>query len=229
MGHQKKRLLLLAGTNRKSVTDGNETEDDDSTMKTYASAYSQAVLHTGSSSVPPTTTTPTTSTHHPHQDDTAAAATQTATPTASFDKSIFVVVGKEAIANDPVLQQVSSEVLVRQLNHLEPDPAERALRILFERTLDTVEDIWVILRRLPYEKGWIKKEAPESDDRPVVVLLGSGWGAHALMKGRQCKSSPHCRQSLQSFCFSSHAGRCLGRVRRISQHDRSRPSRQSFD
>jgi hypothetical protein len=51
---------------------------------------------------------------------------------------------------------------------------------LLQRTLDTAEDIFLHLRRVPYDIGW--KLEPELEDRPTIVVLGSGWAAHAFLK-----------------------------------------------
>jgi hypothetical protein len=51
---------------------------------------------------------------------------------------------------------------------------------LLQRTLDTAEDIFLHLRRVPYDLGW--KLEPEVEDRPTIVVLGSGWAAHAFLK-----------------------------------------------
>ena len=51
---------------------------------------------------------------------------------------------------------------------------------LIQRTLDTAEDAYLHLRRVPYDKGWFL--APEKEDRKTIVVLGSGWAAHALLK-----------------------------------------------
>jgi hypothetical protein len=52
---------------------------------------------------------------------------------------------------------------------------------IWERTFDTVEDALLHARRIPYDKGWIE-EPPRTDERPVLLILGSGWGAHAMLK-----------------------------------------------
>lgn len=82
---------------------------------------------------------------------------------------------------DKALRLLSSELGVRALtgtletkDTLTPLPL-----VIIERTLDTVEDAIVHLRRKPYDLGW---RAPPSDDRKTVVVLGSGWAAHALLK-----------------------------------------------
>jgi len=51
---------------------------------------------------------------------------------------------------------------------------------IVQRTLDTAEDAFLHLRRVPYDKGWFL-ETPK-EDKPTVVVLGSGWAAHALLK-----------------------------------------------
>lgn len=54
------------------------------------------------------------------------------------------------------------------------------IETIVQRTLDTVEDAFLHLRRVPYDKGWFPE--PQMDNRPTVVVLGSGWAAHALLK-----------------------------------------------
>jgi len=59
------------------------------------------------------------------------------------------------------------------------------LGTIYDRTLDTVEDAIVHARRIPYDWGWIdeSKAAGADDDKlETVVVLGSGWAAHALLK-----------------------------------------------
>jgi hypothetical protein len=60
------------------------------------------------------------------------------------------------------------------------------LATVFERVVDTVEDAIVHARRIPYEKGWVDSEIATDDEQqrriPTVVVLGSGWAAHALIK-----------------------------------------------
>ena len=54
------------------------------------------------------------------------------------------------------------------------------IETIVQRTLDTVEDAFLHLRRVPYDKGWIPE--PQMENRPTIVVLGSGWAAHALLK-----------------------------------------------
>jgi NADH dehydrogenase FAD-containing subunit len=42
------------------------------------------------------------------------------------------------------------------------------------------------VRRIPYENGSVKITPEEEETRKTVVVLGSGWGAHALMKVANC-------------------------------------------
>jgi NADH dehydrogenase FAD-containing subunit len=51
---------------------------------------------------------------------------------------------------------------------------------IIQRTLDTAEDAWLHARRVPYDLGWVLEE--EKEDRQTIVVLGSGWAAHALLK-----------------------------------------------
>jgi len=55
---------------------------------------------------------------------------------------------------------------------------------LFERALDTLEDAVLHARRIPYDKGWVEYSTKKGADTRMetVVVLGSGWGAHAFMK-----------------------------------------------
>lgn len=53
---------------------------------------------------------------------------------------------------------------------------------ILERTLDTIEDIFVHVRRIPYDYGWIKEDELNKVKRETVVILGSGWAAHAYLK-----------------------------------------------
>lgn len=76
-----------------------------------------------------------------------------------------------------------------------PDPTEPDLHdpeaprpqfpfgTIFERALDTIEDAVVHLRRKPYDFGWItESEIQKATRRKTVVVLGSGWAAHAFFK-----------------------------------------------
>jgi NADH dehydrogenase FAD-containing subunit len=54
------------------------------------------------------------------------------------------------------------------------------LETIVQRTLDTVEDIFLHLRRVPFDYGWVIEQPIEK--RPTIVVLGSGWAAHALLK-----------------------------------------------
>jgi NADH:ubiquinone reductase (H+-translocating) len=55
------------------------------------------------------------------------------------------------------------------------------IETITQRTLDTVEDVFLHLRRVPYDYGWISEDL-DNVHRPTVVVLGSGWSAHALLK-----------------------------------------------
>jgi len=52
---------------------------------------------------------------------------------------------------------------------------------LLSRGVDTIEDAVIHMRRLPYKLG-LRDLPDESVDRPTVVVLGTGWGAHAFVK-----------------------------------------------
>ncbi len=101
----------------------------------------------------------------------------------------FVLNDKELIESDPALNLVSSEIGVKEYFTKKYSPAIAnasksglPISVLLERTFDTVEDVWEHLRRMPYENGWAKITPEEELTRKTVVVLGSGWAAHALMK-----------------------------------------------
>lgn len=86
---------------------------------------------------------------------------------------------------DEALHILSSEVGVKRLVGEDMDALASKtlpLDVMFDRTLDTLEDAMVHARRVPHDLGWEPEEKTDIDDRPTVVVLGSGWGAHAFMK-----------------------------------------------
>jgi NADH:ubiquinone reductase (H+-translocating) len=56
------------------------------------------------------------------------------------------------------------------------------IETIIQRTLDTAEDAFLHLRRVPYDYGWVPESVQEAELRPTIVVLGSGWAAHALLK-----------------------------------------------
>ena len=62
----------------------------------------------------------------------------------------------------------------------------KTLDTIVTRTLDTIEDAWLLARRINAESvdaldclaAW---EDP-TDTRPRLLVMGSGWAAHALVK-----------------------------------------------
>jgi NADH dehydrogenase FAD-containing subunit len=68
-----------------------------------------------------------------------------------------------------------------------PDSSQLPIDVLWQRTLDTMEDIGAHLRRIPYENGDQVLSKEEERTRKTVVILGSGWAAHALMKVADCR------------------------------------------
>mmetsp|Transcript_27601 Transcript_27601/g.63974 ORF Transcript_27601/g.63974 Transcript_27601/m.63974 type:complete len:600 (-) Transcript_27601:255-2054(-) len=114
---------------------------------------------------------------------------ETTTDMEANDKYVFVGT-HDQMMQDEVLKRMSSELFVRR-EFRKPDDKGLfegfPLDLLVERTWDTVEDILVHIRRIPCERGWINVEGQESEDRrKTVVILGSGWAAHALMKIADC-------------------------------------------
>lgn len=65
----------------------------------------------------------------------------------------------------------------------EEEKAGLPLDIILSRSLDTVEDAIRLATRFPVEKGWIERPPmTEQEKCPALVVLGSGWAAHALLK-----------------------------------------------
>jgi NADH dehydrogenase FAD-containing subunit len=107
----------------------------------------------------------------------------------TLDDYDFVLNDRELIESDPALNLLSSEIGVKEyftkqidLSHQENIP----FSVLAERAFDTIEDIFQHLQRIPYENGSAKITPEEELTRKTVVVLGSGWGAHALMKVANC-------------------------------------------
>jgi NADH dehydrogenase FAD-containing subunit len=87
---------------------------------------------------------------------------------------------------DAALQLLRSELGVSRVVIGDEFPIGRGgipLDMVVERTLDTVEDSVVMARRGPEKKGWSNDYIKsKQENRPTVVVLGSGWGAHAFIK-----------------------------------------------
>lgn len=43
---------------------------------------------------------------------------------------------------------------------------------IWDRTLDTLEDAIIHVRRIPYDLGWTSDDV---QNKPTIVVLGSGW------------------------------------------------------
>ncbi|CAJ1935068.1 unnamed protein product [Cylindrotheca closterium] len=59
--------------------------------------------------------------------------------------------------------------------------------VVVERLGDTLEDVATHVRRKGYENGKMILTKEQEESRKTVVVLGSGWGAHALMKVADCQ------------------------------------------
>jgi len=65
----------------------------------------------------------------------------------------------------------------------EEEKAGIPIDTLFGRALDTVEDAIRLASRIPIENGWIDPPPiTVMNECPTLVVLGSGWAAHALLK-----------------------------------------------
>ena len=105
------------------------------------------------------------------------------------DEDFVLVGGKSTMEKDELLKMVSSELSIWK--NLRKDPLKTQtglpLSIILQRTWDTVEDVWAHVRRIPFEKGWVELSDEAEVTRKTVVVLGSGWAAHALMKVSDCQ------------------------------------------
>ena len=91
-------------------------------------------------------------------------------------KKNFVMVGanRDMMEQDKIMRLVTSEVRVwRELRKKEANPGI-PLDVVIERTWDTMEDIFVHLRRKAYESGAAVLTPEEDVTRKTVVILGSG-------------------------------------------------------
>lgn len=106
-----------------------------------------------------------------------------------FDQDFVLVGGKAAMERDEALKMVSSELSIWTNLRKQSLEAETGLplSIILQRTWDTMEDVWQHLRRIPFEKGWVELSEEAEVTRKTVVVLGSGWAAHALMKVADCQ------------------------------------------
>jgi NADH:ubiquinone reductase (H+-translocating) len=78
------------------------------------------------------------------------------------------------------------EEIIRKIKEFQAsvarDDPSFPLDTILSRTLDTIEDIFIHVRRIPYDYGWIKDDDLAKTKRETVVVLGSGWAAHAYLK-----------------------------------------------
>jgi NADH dehydrogenase len=96
-----------------------------------------------------------------------------------------VIIDPKTKYKDKSMNVISSERKLRQWLKAEklgaidvPGISDLPTDVLMERTWDTMEDVMVHLRRKEFEDG--------KQMRKTVVVLGSGWAAHALMKVADC-------------------------------------------
>jgi len=103
----------------------------------------------------------------------------------------YVMTGatREKMEQDKALHSVTSEARVWKMFR-----QKEALRnpsipvdVVLERTTDTFEDVMGHMSRMSYENGMQELTFSQEQSRKTVVVLGSGWAAHALMKVADCK------------------------------------------
>lgn len=105
----------------------------------------------------------------------------------------------EADVSDSTMRIVSSELgvkdFVRTINTPNPreglpDSSQVPVDLLLSRGIDTLEDIALHLGRIPNLKRDPDKDSTDGSsierERRTIVILGSGWGAHAFIKVADC-------------------------------------------
>ena len=117
----------------------------------------------------------------------------------TLTKEYFALTNQNHIMNDEIMKLLSSELGVQQFlersdlkkptrdSSLIPNSSNLPLDVLLQRTLDTIEDVAVHLRRIPFEKGKQQLTKEEADTRKTICVLGSGWASNALMKVVDCR------------------------------------------
>jgi NADH dehydrogenase FAD-containing subunit len=89
---------------------------------------------------------------------------------------------KNFLSNPDQKLSVTLELAKEARLHAVPRSSDIPLDVLLSRTLDTVEDVAVHLRRIPDKHGTKELTEEQDQSRKTVVVLGSGWSSHALMK-----------------------------------------------
>jgi len=84
------------------------------------------------------------------------------------------------------LSNKTHQIGPRCLSGFSDDSASLPMDVIIERSWDTVEDVLVHLRRKAFEIGPRALTPKPGARRKTVVVLGSGWAAHALMKVADC-------------------------------------------
>lgn len=99
----------------------------------------------------------------------------------------------DADISDATMRIFSSELGVQEFVRTTrpeerlPDSSQIPVDLLLSRGVDTLEDIALHLGRIPYRKRYPEGRPSESNttmgpERRTVVILGSGWAAHAFIK-----------------------------------------------
>lgn len=95
--------------------------------------------------------------------------------------SLIAVMNGDAKREEPGdRQDIIDAIHAFQLSVWKDEP-QFPIETIVQRTLDTAEDVFLHLRRVPYDYGWVPENIDETI-RPTIVVLGSGWAAHALLK-----------------------------------------------
>jgi len=104
---------------------------------------------------------------------------RTASPNGLLESEPIEVLAKKEEPGDK--QAVIASIKKFQAS-VEPMEPSIPLDTIIERALDTAEDAFLHLRRVPYDFGFIEESELNRAKRQTVVVLGSGWAAHALLK-----------------------------------------------
>ena len=84
---------------------------------------------------------------------------------------------------DQYLKMVSNEVSVKRLNKQNPYAInDIPIATMISRVLDNIEDATQKNNGKTKGKSLYKLKKQPSEERPTVVVLGTGWAAHAFTK-----------------------------------------------
>ena len=150
---------------------------------------------------PPATTTTTTTTHDINDNSALYGRTQPVTTNMQVEDDLDSVEQQqlrhlydqqqqdlqrqqaERDEQETFLRMMSSEIQVKKFLGQNTYPiTDVPVDVMISRAIDTIEDAFVHARRVPYKWGWTDLPDFDIKARPTIVVLGTGWAAHAFSK-----------------------------------------------